>query len=48
MGKFGKVVIVVIMLIYILSPVDVTPGPIDDVLVGLLGIAMTKKIGNND
>lgn len=48
MGKLGKVFIVIVMLIYILSPVDAVPGPIDDVLVGLLGVAMTKKIGRDD
>jgi uncharacterized membrane protein YkvA (DUF1232 family) len=41
---FVKGMIVILVIIYIVSPVDALPGPIDDVIVALLGIAASKKI----
>ena len=38
-----KGMILVLMILYILSPVDVCPGPIDDLLVLLIGLAAQKQ-----
>lgn len=38
-----KGMILVLMILYIVSPIDACPGPIDDIIVLLLGIAATKS-----
>ena len=43
-----KGIIILVVIIYILSPVDIAPGPIDDLIVLLLGIAASKNILLND
>ena len=42
-----KIILVVLGLIYIISPVDFVPGPIDDMLVLLLAVARVflDKVG---
>lgn len=42
MSGVMKGMILVLMILYIVSPIDVCPGPIDDILVLLIGIAATK------
>lgn len=37
-----KGMILVLMVLYIVSPIDMCPGPIDDIIVLLIGIAATK------
>ena len=44
MSDFVKGMILVLIVIYIVSPVDMCPGPIDDLIVLLLGIASRKGI----
>lgn len=43
MSGILKVVMIVIMIVYIVSPIDLAPGPFDDVIVLLLGLALQKK-----
>lgn len=38
MSKFSKFILYVIVFIYALSPVDVYPGPIDDLIVIILSL----------
>ena len=44
MGDAMKGMILVLMILYILSPIDACPGPIDDVIVLLVGIATRKGV----
>ena len=44
MGDFGKGVFVILMVLYIISPVDACPGPIDDLIVLLIGLAASRRI----
>lgn len=37
-----KGMILVLMIVYIVSPVDACPGPIDDIIVLLIGLAASK------
>lgn len=37
-----KGIMLVLMILYILSPIDASPGPIDDFIVFLISIAATK------
>ena len=47
MNDFFKLIIVFLVVVYVISPVDACPGPIDDFIVILLGIANRKKIAAN-
>ncbi len=38
-----KEMILVLMIMYILAPLDASPGPIDDITVFLIGLATTKR-----
>jgi sorbitol-specific phosphotransferase system component IIBC len=43
------IVLAVVAFLYVLSPIDGMPGPIDDVIVALIGIVISRKqIGAND
>lgn len=33
-----------LLILYIISPIDAVPGPIDDIIVILIGLAARKKI----
>lgn len=37
-----KGMLLVLMILYIVSPIDACPGPFDDLLVFLIGMAATK------
>lgn len=39
--------LIVLVILYIVSPIDLCPGPIDDILVLLLGIAAQKRAHNS-
>ena len=48
MNNVMKGIIIMAVIIYIVSPIDIAPGPIDDILVLLMGIAASKKISTDD
>lgn len=48
MNDAVKGMLIVLVIVYIISPIDITPGPIDDVIVLLLGLASSKRIGKED
>lgn len=48
MNGFGKVLLTLFLIVYIVSPIDAMPGPIDDAVVLLLGLAMRKKLSDDD
>ena len=41
---FFKGLLFMLMIIYIVSPVDFVPGPIDDLIVLMMGLASRKRI----
>ena len=43
-SSFMKSLFLVVVLLYIVSPIDALPGPIDDIIVVLLGIAARKRL----
>jgi uncharacterized membrane protein YkvA (DUF1232 family) len=43
MNGVMKGMILVLMILYIVSPIDACPGPIDDIIVLLIGLAATKS-----
>ena len=44
MNNSMKTLILVVVLVYVISPIDAVPGPIDDVIVALLGMAARKQL----
>lgn len=44
MNNVMKGIIILAVIIYIVSPIDIAPGPIDDILVLLMGIAASKSL----
>lgn len=47
MNNVLRGVILMAVILYIVSPIDACPGPIDDIIVALLGLAARKKIGGD-
>ena len=47
MNNFLKGALVILMLVYIISPIDLAPGFIDDILVTVLGIAAEVALSKN-
>lgn len=47
MNNVTKGMLLALILVYIFSPIDLCPGPIDDLIVLLLGLAARKRIGNS-
>lgn len=43
MNDIAKGMIIVLIILYIVSPIDACPGPIDDIIVALIGFAATKN-----
>lgn len=43
-----KSLIIAAVIAYIVSPVDLAPGPVDDLIVLLLGVAARKKLISSD
>ena len=48
MSDVGKGMLLVLVILYVLSPVDSCPGPVDDIIVLLIGLAAQKGIGSNN
>jgi uncharacterized membrane protein YkvA (DUF1232 family) len=45
MNNVIKGMLIALILIYAISPVDAFPGPVDDIIVILLGLAAQKRVG---
>ena len=43
-----KGMLLVLIILYVFSPIDLCPGPIDDIIVILLGVAAQKGIGKSE
>ena len=47
MDNTVKGIIIIAVILYIISPIDAAPGPIDDIIVLLMGIGATKADSKN-
>lgn len=45
MDTLVKGMLLVLIILYVVSPIDAMPGPIDDIIVIFAGLAARKKIG---
>ena len=48
MNEVMKGMILVLMILYIVSPIDGCPGPVDDLIVLFIGLAAQKQIGSKE
>ncbi len=48
MQGITKVIVLIAVIVYIVSPVDLVPGPIDDIIVLLLTVAANKRLKHDD
>lgn len=46
MNAVMKGMLIVLVIIYVISPIDFVPGPIDDFIIILIGLASQKKLEN--
>ena len=44
MRELFKGMLIVLVIFYIVSPIDLAPGPVDDIIVGLIGLAQVKRL----
>ena len=44
MNDMTKIILLVLIMLYVVSPIDLCPGPIDDLIVVLLGWAGQKGL----
>lgn len=42
-----KALLIIFVIAYIVSPLDGVPGPVDDIIVALLGLAGTKRLSES-
>lgn len=45
MNGIIKGMLIILVILYVISPLDAVPGPVDDIIVALLGIALQRKTG---
>ena len=48
MNKLIKLGLFIAIAAYIISPADAIPGPVDDLVIMLLGMAANKKLNNRE
>lgn len=48
MSDVAKGMILVLMILYLLSPIDACPGLIDDLIVLVIGMAARRRIGEDE
>ena len=46
MSGLAKGILLVLVILYVISPIDLCPGPIDDIIVIVLGVAAQMKLGD--
>ncbi len=44
MNKWVKLGLIIAIAAYVISPADAIPGPVDDLIIMLLGVAANKKL----
>lgn len=45
MNAVAIVMLIMFMALYVISPIDCAPGPIDDIIIVLVSLAAQKRIG---
>lgn len=48
MNNAAKAIVLILVLLYIISPLDLSPGPIDDIIVLIMGLGSQKLFSNKE
>ena len=48
MNDVVKGMLLILVIVYMVSPVDACPGPVDDLIVMILGLAARKRISRSE
>lgn len=48
MNGVAKGMLLMLVFLYIVSPLDLCPGPVDDLIMLMVGIAAQKRIGKGE
>ena len=48
MNNAAKAIVLILVLLYIISPLDLSPGPIDDIIVLIMGLGSQKAFANRE
>jgi len=48
MNDILKGMILVFVILYFISPIDACPGPVDDIIVVLMGMAARKRLSEKE
>ncbi len=48
MNNAAKAIVMILVLLYVISPLDIAPGPIDDIIVILMGLGSQKFFSNKE
>ena len=43
-----KRIIIALTILYVLSPLDLAPGPLDDIIIMVLGVAFSSVVGDKN
>ena len=43
-SEFWKILLLVLVVVYVVSPIDALPGPIDDIIITVLTITTQNKL----
>ena len=46
MDDFMRAAILIFMILYLVSPIDACPGPLDDAVVILIGMALRRQLAD--
>ncbi len=46
MDELAKIILTIIVVIYVLMPIDLVPGPVDDLFIILGNIAAQKRLAS--
>lgn len=48
MNNAAKAIVLILVLLYVISPLDLSPGPIDDIIVLLMGLGSQKLFSSKE
>ncbi|MDO4990763.1 MAG: hypothetical protein Q4E45_09695 [Eubacteriales bacterium] len=46
MDDFMRAAILIFMILYLVSPIDACPGPLDDAVIILIGMALRRQLAD--
>ena len=44
MANIMRILVLVFVIAYVIAPIDLAPGPIDDIIIAVLGVAYNRRL----